>query len=101
MEILSLLQSLQFSLPQAERAELERKLEHHINYLINHDFGRLIQLLYTVDVSEQKLKTILLQQPEHDAAQIITELILQRQQEKAQSCRRFNHMPIADDDEQW
>lgn len=101
MEILSLLQSLQFSMPQPERTELERKLAQHINYLINHDFGRLVQLLYTVDVDEQKLKSILLQQPEQDAAQIITELMLRRQEEKAQSRWQFNNLPVADDDERW
>lgn len=101
MEILSLLQSLQFSLPQSERADLERKLEQHINYLINHDFGRLTQLLYTVDVDEQKLRTVLLQQPEQDAAQIITELILRRQEEKTQSRQQHKNIPTVEEDEQW
>ncbi len=100
MEILPLLQSLQFAMPQAERASLECKLEQHISYLINHDFSRLLQLLYTVDVDEQSLKTILLQQPDRDAAETIAALILARQKEKIETRQQFrnSHMP---DDERW
>jgi hypothetical protein len=101
MEIMSLLQSLRFSLPQHERAGQERKLEQYINYLINEDFNRLVQLLYTVDVDEQKLKSILLLQPEQNAAQIITRLIVLRQQEKEQSRRRWGSIPMEDDEERW
>lgn len=101
METLLLLQSLQVEMPQRERAELEQKLEAHINYLINHDFRRLTQLLYTVDVDEQQLKITLLQQPEQDAAQIITRLILARQEEKRQTRQLFPNSRSADAEEPW
>ena len=102
MEILSLLQSLQVALPDAEKQEVKQRLEQHINYLINNDFSRLVQLLYMVDVNEQKLKSILQQQPERDAAQIITELMIARQEEKTQSHQRFTTAASnKDDDERW
>ncbi len=102
METSLLLQSLQFELPRHERAALERQLTQHINYLINHDFSCLLQLLYTVDVHEQQLKAVLLQQPAHDAAHIITDLILQRQQQKTASLHTHRNRTIVDDDdERW
>src|SRR3954453_8786212 len=99
MEILSLLQSLQVALPDAEKQQVKQRLEQHINHLINNDFSRLVQLLYMVDVNEQKLKSILQQQSDRDAAQIITELIIARQEEKAQSRQRFITAAANKDDE--
>ena len=102
MEILSLLQSLDVSLPEAEKQQLKQRLEAYIDYLINNDFNRLVQLLYIVDVDEQKLKGILLQQPEQDAAQIIAELLIKRQEEKACSRQWFTTpAPEMDNEERW
>lgn len=99
MEPVALLQSLQFPLPEAEQKGVKQQLERYINYLVQHDFGRLVQLLYIVDVDEQKLKSILLQQPGQDAAQIIAGLIISRQEEKARS-RQF-HTAAPDTEERW
>jgi hypothetical protein len=52
-------------------------------------------------VDEQKLKTILRQQPECDAAQIITELLLARQEEKMQSRRHATRAEAIGDEERW
>jgi hypothetical protein len=60
-----------------------------------------VQLLYTVDVDEQKLKAILQQQPHKDAAAIIAELMLARQLQKAETRRRFNRAEAFDDEERW
>ena len=101
MEPVALLQSLQCPLPERDQKELKQRLEDYINYLIQNDFGRLVQLLYTIDIDEQKLKHILLQQPEHDAAQIITDLIFSRQQEKRNSRQEFTQASAIDEDERW
>jgi hypothetical protein len=39
--------------------DLEEKLAAHINYLIEKDFGKLVSLLYRIDISENKLKNLL------------------------------------------
>jgi hypothetical protein len=101
MEITSLLHSLQCPLPETDQRQLQQQLEKQINYLINNDFNRLVQLLYTVDVEEQKLKAILQQQPHKDAAAIIAELMLARQLQKADTRRRFNRAEAFDDEERW
>jgi hypothetical protein len=101
MEMVPLLHSLQFPMPDDDRKAIEHQLQQHINFLINHDFGRLVQLLYTVDVDEQKLKAVLLQQPERDAAAVITNLILTRQEEKRQSRTEYNMAETEGDEERW
>lgn len=50
----------------------------YINDCINHDFNKLVQLLYRIDVSEQKLKTILQSNPNEDAARLIAAVIIER-----------------------
>jgi hypothetical protein len=101
MELVALLQNLQTPLTDSDRQQLKQRLEEHINFLITNDFNRLTQLLYTVDVDEQKLTLILAQQPGHDAAQIITDLILCRQEEKARSRAQFRAAPLVDEEERW
>jgi len=50
----------------------------YINDCINHDFNKLVQLLYRIDVSENKLKTILQSHPNEDAAKLIAAVIIER-----------------------
>lgn len=50
----------------------------YINDCINHDFNKLVQLLYRIDVSEQKLKNILQSHPNEDAAKLIAAVIVER-----------------------
>jgi hypothetical protein len=50
----------------------------YINNCINHDFNKLVQLLYRIDVSENKLKTILQSNPTEDAAKLIAAVIIER-----------------------
>jgi hypothetical protein len=50
----------------------------YINDCINHDFNKLVQLLYRIDVAENKLKTILQSNPNEDAAKLIAAVIIER-----------------------
>ena len=62
--------------------ELEKltttQLEDFINECIKTDFSKLVQLLYRIDVSEQKLKTILQANPNEDAGKLIAAVIVER-----------------------
>ena len=46
-------------------------LETMINELIKEDFSKLVQLLYRIDVSEAKLKSILQANPNENAGKLI------------------------------
>ncbi len=78
------------------------QLKEAVTDLINNDFDSLLQLLYRVDVSEQKLRQMLSDFPAADAAGIISNLLLERQLQKIKSRRehaqRDDHIP---DDEKW
>ena len=66
----------------AQKEKLRDQLIEYINHLLLHDFNGLVQVLYRVDVSEQKLKELLQKNPATDAAVIITDLLIERQEEK-------------------
>ena len=79
-------QSLEISLPVTlSREELNEKLAVHINYLINHDFEKLLFHLYRIDVNESKMRELLEQQEGENAAGLIADLIIERQAEKIKS----------------
>jgi hypothetical protein len=82
--------------------ELREKIAGYINRLIQDNFEQLVNLLYRVDVSEAKIKSLLQFQPGTDAGNIIADLIIERQLQKIRSRQQFktnNETP--DDDEKW
>ena len=81
--------------------EIKEKLSQHINYLVNHDFGRLINMLYTVDVSESKLKYLLKENANQDAGNIIAGLIIERQLQKIQTRQNTKPGNSGSDEERW
>ncbi|MEY3873682.1 MAG: hypothetical protein RL363_403 [Bacteroidota bacterium] len=68
---------MEISLLELEKLSTSQ-LEDFINECIKSDFSRLVQLLYRIDVSEQKLKTILLANPNEDAGKLIASVIVER-----------------------
>jgi len=72
-----------------------------INDLILRDFSRLIQILYRVDVSEQKLKDLLKQYPNTTAGSIIAPLIIERQEKKIESRNSFGKHQRGSNEERW
>ena len=96
----NLLSRLDGELSRLQQNDLRQELTGYINYLLVEDFNRLVQLLYRVDVSEQKLKSLLQEQPGTDAAVLIADLIIKRQEEKRQSRgkSRGNDIP---EEERW
>jgi len=63
-------------------AELEEKIAACINQLIQKDFEKLVSILYRIDVSEKKLKSLLYTYAGENAGKIIAQLIIERQLEK-------------------
>src|SRR5688572_24032263 len=72
-----------------EKQKLREQLVFFINHLLLNDFNKLVNILYRVDVNEQKMKTLLAEQPETDAAEIITDLLIQRQEQKLTTKKSF------------
>ena len=79
-----------------------QSLASEINELILTNFERLIQLLYRIDVSEQRLKQLLKDHPEQDAGLLIAGLIIERQAQKKKFMKEFT-VNVADvpEEERW
>jgi hypothetical protein len=69
--------------------ESQEKLTVLINDLIQKDFQKLISILYKVDVDESKLKKLLKENPEKDAAYIIANLVIERESQKVKTLKQF------------
>jgi hypothetical protein len=81
---------------------LRQTMAVHINDMILHQFDRLVQLLYRMDVSESKLKEMLQVQAGTDAGYLIAGLVLEREQQKIASRRQFTQQRNNDSEaETW
>ncbi len=67
------------------REELIRRL----TYLINHDFEKLLWILYRIDVDEKSSATILSDKQNLRPAETLADLIIQRQLQKAQTRLKY------------
>ncbi|MEO8403312.1 MAG: hypothetical protein ABI480_01910 [Chitinophagaceae bacterium] len=86
---------------QDNQSAARQLLVDRINNLLQYDFNKLIAILYRVDVSDQKLQSLLNQQPQQDAANIIADLLIERQIQKIKSRNEFTQKNDASDDEKW
>ena len=78
------------------------KLAAYISGLINDDFEKLVRLLYRLDVSEKKLKTLLTTEVNTDTGNIIADLIIERQVQKIQTRKQFSQPDEAiPDEDKW
>lgn len=89
------------SLTAENKEPLKEQLTAYINDLIANDFPSLVQLLYRVDVDEKKLKVLLQQKQDTDAAIVISELIIERQRQKKEMKQRFKKSGNTSEDELW
>ena len=84
---------------------LETALAEKVNAMINGDFSALVQILYRIDVSESRLRQLLLENKATDAGQLIARLILERQWQKILTRREFSRgnadQGEPDDVERW
>lgn len=82
--------------------ECESMLATKINHLINHDFAKLVQILYHIDVNESKLKNLLNVHQGKEAGKLIASEIIERQMQKImsreQSDREDKNIP---EEEKW
>jgi hypothetical protein len=95
-------QSLEIDLPEDISFDLlKERISSHINLLIQFEFQKLVSILYRVDVSESKLKHLLKENQGFDAANIITDLIIERQLQKIRSRQEHRNDENISDDEKW
>ncbi|MFI5188466.1 MAG: hypothetical protein ACHQF0_17170 [Chitinophagales bacterium] len=99
--ISELSQSMEIDLHEKRSIEeLKLALTDHINYLITHDFNKLMRILYRVDVSEKVLRANL-KNNESDAGNVIAGMIIDRQLQKIETKRQFKTNDDIPENEKW
>src|SRR5215831_2379320 len=99
--IAELSQSFEVDLPSTRSLDdLKNVLAIEINHLIDHDFEKLIRILYRMDVSEKMLKQNLHEQKEN-AAEVIAGMMIERQLQKVKSRARFKDNDDIPENEKW
>ena len=81
--------------------DLKNVLAEKFNDLINTDFNHLVQLLYRIDINEEKLKQVLKQNEGKDTAALLADLTIERQLQKIRSREDYRKDEDISDDEKW
>ena len=76
--------------PSPSYEALREQLTEQINQLINEDFEKLVFLLYRIDVDEARMRALLAEQGNSNSAELLADLVLERQLQKIKSRRDFN-----------
>jgi hypothetical protein len=88
--------------PSPTYEELREQLTAQINQLINEDFEKLVFLLYRIDVDEARMRALLATNENNNSAQLLADLVLERQLQKIKSRRDFNQRDSASStEEKW
>ena len=80
-------------------AEFRKFIIQKINNWINNDFEHLLYLLYRIDVHEDKVRKLMQEHKGENAAEIITDLIIDRQKQKIETRKLFQFKNPVDVDE--
>jgi len=72
---------------------IRQLLIERLDYLLDHDFARLLDILYRIDVNEEKVKNMLAKQAGTNSSEILADLIIERQIEKAKTRIKFRRDP--------
>jgi len=92
----------EYDLAAAESSSLNMQaLADAINELLNNDFQKLVSILYRMDISEAKLRLLLKDNPDSDAAMIIANMMIERQAQKIKSRQEFRRDSTISDEESW
>jgi len=78
-----------------------RELVAAVNELVVNDFGALVQILYRLDVDENKIRASLAGNMGTDAAELIARLLLERQIQKLEYRKSVKTDLPGDEGERW
>lgn len=83
--------------------EFRKFIIKKINDWINNDFEHLLFLLYRIDVHEDKVRKLMKEHRGENAAEIIADLIIERQKQKIETRKlfQFKNPPDISDEELW
>lgn len=76
--------------------KIREALIDKLDFLLNHDYEKLLWLLYRIDVDETKAKERLAAKPGQPPSEVLADLIMERMIEKVKS--RANHPRTSTED---
>ncbi len=79
---LGLEEHLDFKEGENEADRLEDFLTKQVNYLLDHDFNRLLNILYRIDIPENKVKALLQKSAQGEIARNLALAIIKRERQK-------------------
>ncbi len=79
--------------------EFRKYIIDKINFWINNNFEHLLFMLYRIDVHEDKVRKLLVEHKGENAAEIIADLIIERQRQKIETRKLFKSIRPEDIDE--
>ena len=85
---------------KASNDEIRSALTDRINYLITHDFNKLLAILYRIDINEKLLRTKL-ETEEKDAGAVIADMIIERQIQKLKTKQEFRPDQNISGEDKW
>jgi hypothetical protein len=85
---------------KASDDEIRSSLTDRINYLITHDFNKLVAILYRIDINEKLLRRKL-ETEEQDAGSIIANMIIERQIQKLKAKQEFRPNEDISGEDKW
>ena len=66
------------------------KLTAVVEHLLDQDFNKLLNILYRIDISEEKLKLALSQNAEQPA-KVIAQMIFEREMQKVETRKKYSN----------
>lgn len=79
--------------------EIRRLLIDKLDFFIEHDFEKLLSILYRIDVSERKVKEALETQTDQKHSELLADLIIARQVEKTKTRAKYGRQSDQDVDD--
>ena len=78
-----------------------KELAVWVNDMILRDFTGLLNLLYRLDVSEEKIRNLLEEMQHEDAGKIIAAVMIERQLQKIKTKQQFTHNLDIPEEDKW
>jgi len=71
-------------------AQLREVMHNAFAYLVDHDFPKLLQILYRADVDQDQLKKLLENSPNSSSAEVIADAYIARQKAKIETWKKYS-----------
>jgi hypothetical protein len=91
MEMLIKIISKDFDLSEnLNEVQLREVMCNAFAYLVDHDFPKLLQILYRADVDQDQLKKLLENSPNSSSAEVIADAYIARQKAKIETWKKYS-----------